>query len=104
MELQLLQDQHQGPSPLVIRGLKILQEAYRKQPLRVLVMAPQERPAKALLPHLKLRGVAVSVSLHLIPFKTETVAAEYWQTSNGKRDINPRAIDKTVYVSRIQYP
>ena len=107
MELQLPQDQHQGPSPLVIRGLKILREAYQKQPLRqirVPVMAPQERPAKALLPHLKLRGVAVSVSVRLIPFKTKTVAAEYWQTSNNKRDIKPRAIVKTIHVSRIQDP
>ena len=107
MELQLPQDQHQGPSPRVIRGLKILRGAHRKQPLRqirVLVMAPQERPAKALSPHLKLRGVAVSVSLRLIPSKTKTVAAEYWQTGNDKRDIKPRAIVKTIYVSRIQDP
>lgn len=72
MELQLPQDQHQGPSPRVIRGLKILREAHRRQSLRqvrVLVMPPQERPAKAPFPRPKLQGVAVSVALRLIPFK-----------------------------------
>lgn len=107
MELQRPRDQHRGPDPLVIHGLKFLQEVYQKQPLRqirVPVMAPQERPAKALLPHLKLRVVAVSVTLRLIPFKTKTVAAEYWQTSNDKRDIKPEAFVKTIHVSRIQDP
>ena len=67
-------------------------------------MIPQGRPAKALLPHPKLRGVAVSVSLRLIPSKTKTVVVEYWQTSNDKRDIKPRAVVKIISVSRIQDP
>ena len=107
MELQLPRDQLRGSSPRVIRVLKILREVHRKQPvrqIRVLVMIPQEQPAKALLPYPKLRGVAVSVSLHLIPSETKTVVVEYWQTSNDERDIQPRAIVKIISVSRIQDP
>lgn len=107
MELQLPLDQHQGPSPRVIHGLKILREVHRKQPLRqirVPVTGPQQRPAKALFPRQTLRGVAVSVSLRLYLFQTKTVAAEYWETGNDKRDIKPRAVVKIIHVSRVQDP
>lgn len=103
MELQPPRDPHQGPSLQVIRGRRILQEAYRKHPqrgLRVPVMVPQQRLAKALFPRQMLRAVAVSVSLKLNPFKTKTIAAEYWNTGNDKRDIEPKAIVKIIHVSR----
>ena len=67
-------------------------------------MAPQQRPAKALFPHQKLRAVAVSVSLRLNPFKAKTIAAEYWNTGNDKRDVEPKAIVKVIHVSRAYDP
>ena len=103
MELQLQRDPHQEPNPQVIHGRKILREAHRKQPQRPVpapVMAQRGRPVRALFRRQKLRAAAVSVSLLLNPFKAKTIAAEYWNTGNNKRDIEPKAIVKIVHVSR----
>lgn len=103
MELQLPRDPRQEPNPQVIRGRKTLREAHRKQPKRPLpvpVTAQRGRPARALFRRQKLRAVAVSVGLLLNSFKAKTVAAEYWNTGNDKRDVEPKAIVKIFHVSR----